>query len=150
MFREDFKKGNTYEKKFAQWLADEHGYTKLFFNNDGDYDIKAVKESPDGVMAITFEVKTDFYPQQTGNLAIEFFCLRKHKLTGIFETKANLFVYIFPDDTTYVFHPLILKKYLTENNIKVTRGGDNNMAVMFLLTRQEAKQIAKQIISGII
>lgn len=150
MFKNDLIKGNSYEKKFGQWLADEHGFTKLIYHDGPEFDLKAVKESPDGVRTMTYEIKTDFYQYKTDNLAIEFFCLRRHKLTGIYETKANWFVYIFPQDKTYIFHPLVLKKYLEENTVPVVIGGDNNMALLYLLTREQAKSIAREVISGII
>ena len=145
MFKEDLTKGQEYERKFAQYLADEKGYTTFSFSDDERWDILAVRETPDGRRADTFEVKADFY-EDTPNLAIELMCLHRGKLTGIWASQAKYFVYMFQHGKWYVFETVDIRKYIAENDVKIVRGGDNKYSVIALLTKKEAELIVKKII----
>lgn len=140
-FQTDLKKGQVYEKKFAQYLVDEHSYTHIQFNDDAKFDIIATREEPDETIKNTFEIKTDFY-ENTENMAIELMCLSRGKVTGLYATEANYFVYIFPHLNTYVFKVKDIKDFIKDNNIKITRGGDNNWAIIALAPINEIKNIA--------
>jgi hypothetical protein len=78
-------------------------------------------------------------------LAIEVACIKRAKTTGLWSTKADWFVYMKREEW-YIFAPEKLKECLATHNVHITRGGDNNNALIFLLPEVEARTFATNII----
>lgn len=74
---------------------------------------------------IEFEIKTDKYGVNTGNLIFEKSCNRKP--SGVFATKAKWFIYFLPlfkQDNIYLIKSENLRNLLKNYNNDLTSGGD--------------------------
>jgi hypothetical protein len=98
-FQEDLVAGQAGEKAIANFLEDHFGWSWVYFNESKDkqklkeFDFYMYDGSHKSV-----EVKTDRYETyngETGNMVIEFQC--NGTASGVNATKADLFVYYFPD-----------------------------------------------------
>lgn len=103
----------------------------------------AFKHTPEGTFSKTYEIKYDKAHIQ--NLAIEVGCVKRAKATGLWATQAHWFVYM-KDEMWWIFKTEDLKKYLAENEVHITRGGDNKNALIFLLPEKDAQQLAVNVI----
>lgn len=89
-FRKDVITGERGQDIIIEYLNKTFGYKLLNKNFDEKYDFKMNCIGREK----TFELKTDIYPRDTGNLVIEFEC--RGKPSGISVTKADYFVTYFP------------------------------------------------------
>lgn len=78
--------GETYIRMFLESL----GFIYIESCSNISYDLKMSY----GLKEYTYEVKTDVYPKDTGNMVIEFEC--RNKPSGIYATQADYFVYFYP------------------------------------------------------
>lgn len=87
-FRKDIILGEEGEQEIVNYLK-TLGFTYISDNKDNKYDLLMEYNGRE----ITYEIKTDIYPRDTGNLAIEVEC--RGKPSGIYITEADYFVYYF-------------------------------------------------------
>ena len=137
-FEKDLKEGNNGEKVIAMYLVCQ-GMSHLSFNNDYKYDIKMYSEKQNE--DVLFEVKTDVYPKDTGNLAIE---IRfKGKPSGISHTKADWFIYWYRDlpfNNLWMIKVKDLKSLIKKNKFNIVNGGDDNQSQLVLIPRKQYKE----------
>lgn len=88
-FNQDIKTGEEGEA-FIRSILEGLGFVYVNNCKDIDYDLKMAYKGKQ----YTYEIKTDTYPKDTGNLVIEFEC--RGKASGINATKADYFTYFFP------------------------------------------------------
>ena len=89
-FKKDVSKGEIGEGIVKDYLVGL-GFEFLNYNKDNKYDLKTSFNNKE----ITYEVKTDIYPKDTGNIVIEF--ESRGKPSGVSVTEADYFV-------TYFYH----------------------------------------------
>lgn len=97
----DFKNGQYNFKKdiitgeegeaFIRSFLESLGFVYIGSCKDISYDLKMSYKGRE----YTYEIKTDVYPKDTGNLVIEFEC--RNKPSGIYATQADFFVTYFPE-----------------------------------------------------
>lgn len=87
-FRKDIKLGEQGEVEIKEYL-ENLGYKYICDNKDYRYDLIMEYNSKQ----YSYEIKTDIYPRDTGNLAIE--VESRGKPSGIMVTEADFFVYYF-------------------------------------------------------
>lgn len=126
-FVEDLANGKAREKYIGEIIsAAGFSYEE---NNDSDYDLKfrASKRSK----PFTVEVKFDKMSEKTGNIAIEYYNPKAGKDSGIASSKADIWVYVLPDQSAWAVNLLELQCYVLENkpikNVKL--GGDKNASL---------------------
>lgn len=88
-FTQDIKtgeQGEAFIKEFLQAL----GFVYINNCKDISYDLKMSYNGQE----YTYEIKTDTYERDTGNMVIEFEC--RGKASGINATQADYFTYFFP------------------------------------------------------
>jgi hypothetical protein len=93
---------------------------------------------------VLFEVKTDVYPNDTGNLAIEI--RYKGKPSGISHTKADWFIYWYRDisfNNVWMIKVDDLKSLIKKSNFRIVNGGDGNQSQLVLIPRKEYKKYFK-------
>jgi len=137
-FQKDLKEGNNGEKIIVMYLICQ-GMDYKGLNNDYKYDIKmfSKKHKQD----ITFEVKTDVYPEDTGNLAVEI--RYKGKPSGVSHTEADWFVYWYRNisyQNVWMIKVDELKSLIKKNKFKIVKGGDNNNSQLVLIPRDKYKK----------
>lgn len=88
-FKKDIDTGEQGEL-FIRNLLENLGYEFIEKKEDSTYDLKMSYKQKE----YTYEIKTDVYPKDTGNLVIEFEC--RNKPSGINITQADYFVTYFP------------------------------------------------------
>lgn len=128
-FQSDLKAGKVNEEKFAKYLESKE-FKDVKFCDFKSYDIIAQR----GGKFLTFEVKTDLIESE--NMAIEFFCLRRFEPSGIMATTADYWVQYFGDNAV-MFKAEVLKKFLQETKPKMVYGGDDKLALLFLVKKSE-------------
>jgi hypothetical protein len=137
-FNKDLIKGNAGEKIIVMYLICQ-GMNYISLNDDFRYDIKMFSEKNNREML--FEVKTDVYPEDTGNMAIE---IRfKKNPSGISHTEAEWFVYYYRDlpfNNLWMIKVDKLKELIKNNNFQIIMGGDNNMSQLVLIPRNKFKE----------
>jgi hypothetical protein len=105
---------------------------KLF---NGDYDM-AFRFNNN---LYTYEVKTDVYKKNTGNMVIEF--ESRGKPSGITTTKADYFVYFFPYlNEIWNIKTDELRKLISDNELKIKHGGDRNLTKMYILPKNKFRE----------
>jgi len=87
-FNKDLILGEEGEDDIIKYL-EGLGYKYISRNHDNRYDIKMEYKG----IHYTYEVKTDVYPRDTGNLAIEVEC--RGKESGFAVTRADFFTYYY-------------------------------------------------------
>lgn len=93
-FKKDVITGEKGEDIIINYLV-SMGFIFINKNKDNKYDFKMLYIYPDGhTKEITYELKTDVYPIDTGNLVIEF--ETRGKPSGISVTEADYFITYFP------------------------------------------------------
>ena len=136
-FERDLSHGEWGEKVIMMYLWCQ-GMMFKHFNDDYRYDIKMYSEKHE--KDVLWEVKTDIYPEETGNMAIEI--RYKNKPSGISHTKAEWFVYYYkhiPFRNVWMIKVEELKKLIKENSFPVTMGGDDNQSQIVLIPREKFK-----------
>jgi len=140
-FEKDLEQGNRGEKIIMMYLFCQ-GMKFVSFNDDYKYDIKMFSEKRNE--EVLFEVKTDVYPNDTGNLAIEI--RYKGKPSGISHTKADWFVYWYRDisfNNVWMIKVDDLKSLIKKSNFRIVNGGDGNQSQLVLIPRKEYKKYFK-------
>ena len=87
---------------------------------------------------VLWEVKTDIYPEDTGNMAIEI--RYKGNPSGISHTKSEWFAYYYRDipfRNVWMIKVQDLKNIIKENSFTITMGGDDNKSKLVLMPRKE-------------
>jgi len=137
-FEKDLVIGQSGESIVASILS-RKGYGETFISEaTSDYDLCIETGKLAGT---TFEVKYDQY-DDTGNMAIEIFCLRRFKPTGIAISKSDYYCYIFKHSRKCLFIKTAkLKKLIASlSKARVITGGDNAHSVMILLKYKEHRK----------
>lgn len=88
-FNKDLALGESGEDDIIKYL-EGLGFTFVGRNHDNKYDLVMEYEGKQ----FTYEIKTDVYARDTGNIAIEVEC--RGKLSGLSVTTADFFVTYFP------------------------------------------------------
>ena len=137
-FKKDLSHGEWGEKVIMFYLFCQ-GMEFVNFNDDYRYDIKMYSDKHKREML--WEVKTDIYPEDTGNMAIE---IRfKDKPSGISHTKAEWFAYYYRDipfRNVWMIKVEELKKLIKENSFTIIKGGDDNQSQLVLIPREKFKE----------
>ena len=145
-FVESMGEGDVGEEAVAKYLADNGFHSVIITSGyNPNYDVSALRggsstETPS--IRYTYEVKTDMY-RDTGNMAIELFCLRRQKATGLFASQADWYVYIFfHNKEAWFIKTDTLIELASQYPLKgmVTNGGDNNQAVMALIPKDVIRE----------
>ena len=137
----DLKEGQKGERVIADYICEKRNYGVVEFRDDSQYDFKL---SSDTKSTITFEVKTDrwehFKKCKTWNMFIELNCNGKD--SGIVASKADYFVYYFPDhEIAYIIGRDNLLKLIEENEFQVsTQAGDGGRVTGVLIHRNLHKK----------
>jgi len=79
---------------------------------------------------ITFECKSDFRAEKTGNLFCETEC--NNKESGLTSTTAQRWAYLLPNKCIYIFEPAKMLEWIKENGRPIG-GGDGGRARGFLV-----------------
>jgi hypothetical protein len=137
-FKTDLSQGELGERVIANYLLIKRPIKKIEFMGEGkDWDFKC--EDINGKI-ITFEVKTDRYEYMngitTGNMFIEISCSKKP--SGINASKADYFVYYYPDLELFYIMPLPeFRLFLLKEKITIAElCGDGQRTEGYLLDRQ--------------
>lgn len=88
-FKKDITTGVQGEN-FIRMLLEEKGFKFISDCQDNSHDLRMSY----GEKEYTYEIKTDVYPRDTGNLVVEF--ESRGKASGVAVTKADYFVTFFP------------------------------------------------------
>ena len=140
-FKKDLQEGNNGEKIIMLYLFCQ-GMKFISYNNDYKYDIKMFSEKRNE--EVLFEVKTDVYPKDTGNIAIEI--RYKGKPSGISHTEADWFIYWYRDilfNNVWMIKVSDLKSLIKKSNFKIVNGGDDNQSQLVLIPRKEYRKYFK-------
>lgn len=115
------------KKVLKEWDLRFGTYDKNYFNGK------------DFTGKIEFEIKTDKYPINTGNLIFEKSCGRKQ--SGVFATKANYFLYFLPlfkQNNIYLIKSEALRVLLKKYDWCITSGGDyGSNTMMYKIPRED-------------
>jgi hypothetical protein len=117
--------------------GDTHGFLSLGYYSDYDFSLSDGRK---------YEVKFDKMYCSTGNIAIEFWCQRRNKETGVLVTRADFWITAIPTqarDTIHCYEMPVskLRRLCIEYNGRVTYGGDNSSNVLKLITLDEIRMI---------
>lgn len=134
-FKKDLIVGNEGEWNIANFFKG-YGFKNIKYNNDYRWDICITDTSNNKVSY--FEIKTDVYKIDTGNMAIEI--RYRGRPSGISKTKAEYFIYYYRDSgNMYVIKCDELKDLIKQNieKLKVVMGGDDNQSELVLIDREQ-------------
>lgn len=129
----DFDKAFIKEVEFARLLKllNPDCHVSVSIGNDYRWDIQCGN--------YTYELKTDYKSEETGNIAIEY--RFKDKLSGAFKSEATYFVIELKTEYLIInrneFVHWVVKNY---RNFISTKGGDNNNSSLFLVKLKELKE----------
>jgi hypothetical protein len=142
-FRSDLKDGELGEDLVAEFLIGK-GYKVLERRKDNWWDIKVERIG----IETTLEIKTDRWEKFnriTGNMFIEVSCSGKD--SGIMVTKADYFIYFYPEwELIYIIKCDKLKELLKERPDLFWRngsGGDGGRVVAYVCSRHDVKDYFK-------
>lgn len=142
-FRSDLKDGELGEDLVAEFLI-KKGYKVLERRKDNWWDVKVEKIG----IETTLEIKTDRWEKFnriTNNMFIEVSCSGKD--SGIMVTKADYFIYFYPEwELIYIIKCDELKKLLRERPDLFWRngsGGDGGRVVAYVCNRFDVKDYFK-------
>tara|TARA_R110000824_G_scaffold118491_4_gene270786 strand:+ start:2387 stop:2860 length:474 start_codon:yes stop_codon:yes gene_type:complete len=137
-FEKDLSHGNWGEKVIMMYLWCQ-GMEFKGFNDDYKYDIKMYSNKHK--KEVLWEVKTDIYPEDTGNMAIEI--RYKGNPSGISHTKAEWFAYYYRDipfRNVWMIKVEDLKNIIKENSFTIIMGGDDKNSQLVLIPREKYKE----------
>jgi hypothetical protein len=146
-FLQDLFKVGT--KSISYWYSSEHIYKnksdlKKWDLRFGVYDTTYFG-GKDYIDKIEFEIKTDKYREDTGNLVFEKSC--GGKKSGVFATEAKYFVYwmpLFKEDNFYIIKTEKLRDLLGEFNTHIISGGDKGSnTMMYRVSKAEFNDVFK-------
>jgi len=135
-FKNDLNTGNEGEWNVANFLMKEYGVYNIEYNDDYRWDISATSLATKN--NTYFEVKTDVYERDTGNMAIEI--RYRGNPSGISHTIADYFIYYYKNTgQLYMIRCEDLRQLIKQNikELKVVMGGDDNQSELVLLDRRE-------------
>jgi hypothetical protein len=146
-FSKDLPAGKRGELMVRQWLEDA-GARFVESCNDKRFDLKVLWERPQHQ---TYEVKTDSYAYNTGNLFVEF--KSRGKDSGLEVTEADWWVQVQPGfREMWCIRPDSLKLLIERNKAKIhstSYGGDANSGTCgHLLDRETFREKFKVIVLG--
>lgn len=131
----DLSEGQKGERVIANYFNKNFGLDAITYNNNSDYDFVGRKDGK----TIYFEVKTDRYEyfkgEKTFNMFIEITC--SGKPSGILTSKADHFVYYYPDlEKFYIIKMDDLRLLCIKENIQLTSmSGDGGRTEGYLVHR---------------
>jgi hypothetical protein len=131
----DLSEGEKGERVVAEFFKKRFGLDDISYNNNSEYDFKGRKDG----RTIYFEVKTDRYEyfkeQKTFNMFIEITC--SGKPSGILTSKADHFVYYYPDlEELYIIPMDELRMLCIKEEIQLTSmSGDGGRTEGYLVHR---------------
>lgn len=135
-FKKDLEQGELGERIIASYFNKKFGLEDIIFRGKGkEWDFKGVKDGKE----ISFEVKTDRYEyftkNKTYNMFIEISC--SGKPSGILSSKAEHFVYYYPDfEELYIIPMDELRLFVIKEDLEKTeRSGDGGRTEGFLVHR---------------
>lgn len=134
-WKQDLSQGQTGERVIAKHFEDNYSLTEILFNDDYKFDISGKR----GDEIITFEVKTDRYEFmkeiKTYNMFIEISC--NGKPSGISNSKADHFVYYYPDfEEAFIIPMAKLRVLIMMEELKLTeQSGDGGKVNGYLIHR---------------
>ena len=134
-FKKDLIVGNEGEWNIANFFK-SYGFKNIKYNDDYKWDICITNPSNNKVSY--FEIKTDVYKRDTGNMAVEI--RYRGKPSGISHTEAEFFVYYYRDSgDMYVIKCSELRDLIKQNieKLKVVMGGDDNQSELVLISRDD-------------
>lgn len=139
-FKKDLKTGIVGEKLIAKYMK-EKGYKIINYCINMDYDIMI--EDKNG-LRITLEVKTDRYELYNGitnNMFLEVKC--NGKRSGISGTKADIFVYFYPEHELAYFIRVDEVRKLANYGRRTTMSGDGGLVTGYLINRFDYEHMFK-------
>ena len=142
-FNKQLEEGEIGERVFASYIKTFKGFNIINFNTNIDYDILAELNNKE----IKFEIKTDRYEFYkniiTNNMFIEVLC--NDKVSGLSATKADIFVYFFPDyEMAYVIKVNDLRDLIRVGGFRRTsRSGDKGRVTGYLIDRHKNAEYFK-------
>lgn len=120
--------GEAYIREFLETLK----FVYVDTCSDKRYDLRMSYKGKE----CTYEIKTDVYERNTGNMAIEF--ESRGKASGISVTEADYFVYFFPLwGEIWNIKTSELRALIAENKFYVKNGGDKGSNTKFYLINKE-------------
>ena len=143
-FKKDIITGERGEDIIINYLSNM-GFIFINKNKDYKYDFKMLYPYQDGsAREITYELKTDVYPKDTGNIVIEF--ESRGKLSGISITEADYFVTYFPHfGEIWNIETIELKNLIKEINPKIFEcaGDKDSKTKLYSLKKTNVKDFFK-------
>jgi hypothetical protein len=128
---DDLKQGEWGEKIIAEFF-EKRGYEILDFNKTGEYDILIKKD-----FEIRLEIKTDrwefFNEKITNNIFLEVSC--SGKPSGITNSKADFFIYFFPDWDIFYTISMSKARELLNYGIRKSYSGDGGRVIGYTINR---------------
>jgi len=135
-FKKDLQQGELGEQIIASFFNKKFGLEDIIFRGEGkEWDFKGIKQGKE----ISFEVKTDRYEyftkERTYNMFIEISC--SGKPSGILSSKAEHFVYYYPDFEEFYIIPMDELRLLVINEDieRAELSGDGGRTEGFLVHR---------------
>jgi len=135
-FKKDLQQGELGEQIIASFFNKKFGLEDIIFRGEGkEWDFKGIKQGKE----ISFEVKTDRYEyftkERTYNMFIEISC--SGKPSGILSSKAEHFVYYYPDFEEFYIIPMDELRLLVSNEDieRAELSGDGGRTEGFLVHR---------------
>ena len=146
-FYSDLAQGQMGERIVCDYILEKRPeYGIVEFRDDKLYDFKLSAETKDD---LTFEIKTDrweyFNDYKTYNMFIELKCSGKD--SGIITTKADYFVYYYPDfELAYIIECDKLRKFIEDTELPmISQAGDYGKVQGVLIHRMKYKNIFKRL-----
>ena len=137
-FKEDLTIGESGEKVISLYLVCQ-GMSLVSFNETSAYDI--LMKNPKTNKEVSFEVKTDTFHKDTGNLAIEI--RQKGEPSGLSTSKADWFVYFYTGlsfNNVWMIKIDELKMLIKKSSFTIISGGDNKTSQLVLIPRDKYKK----------
>lgn len=131
-FKKDLEKGEDGEEIICKYFNNLGYKIEPNLNKNSDFDIKIIKNDK----VILLEIKTDEYylKKRTNNMVFEVSC--NNKPSGLNSTKADYYVYYFPEENiAYIASISKIKSIIPK--CRTTYGGDGMRAKLYLVDRTE-------------
>ena len=138
-FNKDILQGEKGEEVIKNILVNM-GFVFIKYNKDNKFDLLMEYNN----RQITYEIKTDIYPKNTGNLVIEFEC--RGKLSGISVTKADYFVTYFPHlNEIWNIKTSILIKLINQHKPRISEnsGDKGSNTKLYILNKNKFRNYFK-------
>ncbi len=138
-FEKDIVTGEKGEE-FIKEVLIKRGMVFKKYNKDKRFDLEMEYKGE----SITYEIKTDVYKRDTGNIFIEFEC--RGVPSGIEVTEADFFVTFFPRlGEIWNIKTSELKKIISENKLKTTSfsGDEGSNTKGYLINKKQYRKMFK-------